>query len=699
MDEKKTLDFTLGIRTSLAEGKLLADSPFHMTTEIIYHGGKGSKILFDSNTYVYAIALYSKKMNKEYTSSFKYQKESNWTSYTKNLTPDAYTTETYVFDHEYYFRICIKRMDGQRLNYLDVIQASECLQFMFVEPQYVEKAYFIEESIRVAQEIGQVKTKVKSSLTLAIVTDTHYTVGGTWEDTANNVQLVHRKSKFDAIVHLGDLTDGITSAKVTKYYVNKVIGDLQKCQIPLHITIGNHDANYYQGNPDVFNEQEQIELYLKNEKTDKPYYYVDYTDHRIRCFFLSSYKNNEPIRYGYSIDELLWLEEALESMQEGGNILVFSHDAPLAALDYWSETIRNGDALIQILEKYNQRDEYHILGLFYGHTHADYIYDACSFPMISVACNKFEEFQSKKPYGAIVPKRQYESVTQDLWDTLVVDLEGKMLNLIRFGAGTSRQVDCSKKTSTFSPFLGRIETKKKVRQTKIWAHRGVLAYAPENTMPAFELADQYRVDGIELDVQLTKDGEIVIIHDETIDRVSNGSGYVKDYSLDELKRFNFNRRFPEYGKISIPTLEEVYAFVKKTDLLVNVELKNNHIYYEGLEEKVIALTKKMEMEARVLYSSFNHQSMNIIRTLDKGAQVALLYTKDIVPDMKRIGVVNQHITFEHLKNPLILEIVKKNPSKFNFWTVNDEDQLKYLKDIGVTNVITNSILRAMTLFT
>ena len=699
MNEKRTLDFTLGIRTSLAEGKLLTGSPFHMTTEIIYHGEKGSKILFDSKIYAYAIALYSKEMNQEYTSTFIYQKESNWTSYSKNLTPDAYTTKKFVFDQEYYFRICIKRIDGQRLNYLDVIQARECLQFIYVEPSYIKKAYFIEESSRVAQAIEQVKAKVKSPLTLAIVTDTHYTVGGTWEDTANNIQSVHHKSCFDAIVHLGDLTDGITSAKVTKYYVNKVICDLQKCQTPLHITIGNHDANYYQGNPDVFTEQEQIELYLKNEETDKPYYYVDYKEHKIRCFFLSSYKNNEPIRYGYSIDELQWLEEALEGMQEGGNILVFSHDAPLADLDYWSETIRNGDTLIQILEKYNKQDDYHILGLFYGHTHADYVYNGCSFPMISIACNKFEEFHSKKPIGAIVPRRRYEDTTQDLWDTLIVDLEEKKLHLIRFGAGKSRIVDCSKKISAFIPFVEQIETKKKVRQTKIWAHRGVLAYAPENTMPAFELADQYGVDGIELDVQLTKDGQIVIIHDETINRVSNGSGYVKDYTLKELKKFDFNRRFPEYGKVSIPTLEEVYAFVKETDLLVNVELKNNQIYYKGLEEKVVALTKKMGMENRVLYSSFNHHSMHKIRTLDEGAEVALLYTKDIVPNIEITGVFNQHITFEHLKNPLILEIVKKNPSKFNFWTVNDEDQLKYLKEIGVTHVITNAILRAMTIFT
>ena len=77
-------------------------------------------------------------------------------------------------------------------------------------------------------------------------------------------------------------------------------------------------------------------------------------------------------------------------------------------------------------------------------------------------------------------------------------------------------------------------------KTRIWAHRGASGYAPENTLEAFKLAIDEKADGIELDVQLTKDKELVVIHDEKIDRSSNGMGYVKDYTLDELKKFNFN---------------------------------------------------------------------------------------------------------------------------------------------------------------
>ena len=90
-------------------------------------------------------------------------------------------------------------------------------------------------------------------------------------------------------------------------------------------------------------------------------------------------------------------------------------------------------------------------------------------------------------------------------------------------------------------------------KTKVWAHRGASGYAPENTLDAFRKAVEMGADGIELDVQMTKDGELVVIHDETIDRVSNGKGWVKDYTYEELKKFNFNKTHQEYTKEEIPT--------------------------------------------------------------------------------------------------------------------------------------------------
>ena len=133
-----------------------------------------------------------------------------------------------------------------------------------------------------------------------------------------------------------------------------------------------------------------------------------------------------------------------------------------------------------------------------------------------------------------------------------------------------------------------------MERTLVWGHRGASGYAPENTMAAFEKAVEMGADGIELDVQLTKDGELVVIHDETIDRVSDGSGWVKDYTYAKLIKHNFNRTHPEYKHAQIPTLEEVYALIKPTDLTINVEIKTGVVFYPEIEAHVLDLTERMD---------------------------------------------------------------------------------------------------------
>ncbi|MDE6182363.1 MAG: glycerophosphodiester phosphodiesterase, partial [Eubacteriales bacterium] len=144
--------------------------------------------------------------------------------------------------------------------------------------------------------------------------------------------------------------------------------------------------------------------------------------------------------------------------------------------------------------------------------------------------------------------------------------------------------------------------------TKIFAHRGASAYAPENTMEAFKLAIKQNADGIEIDVHLTKDNHVVVIHDETIDRVSNGKGFVRDYTLEELRQFSYNYNFNQYENVKIPTLEDVLELIKPTNLILNIELKTNFLWYENIEEIVLSIVDKFEMQDRIIYSSFNHYS-------------------------------------------------------------------------------------------
>ena len=157
-------------------------------------------------------------------------------------------------------------------------------------------------------------------------------------------------------------------------------------------------------------------------------------------------------------------------------------------------------------------------------------------------------------------------------------------------------------------------------KTKVWAHRGASGYAPENTLDAFQKAVEMGADGIELDVQMTKDGELVVIHDETIDRVSNGKGWVKDYTYEELKKFNFNKTHLEYTKEEIPTLEQVYLLIKPTNLTINVEIKTGIVFYPGIEGRVLELTERLGMKERVIYSSFNHYTIRKIKESDSQAK-------------------------------------------------------------------------------
>lgn len=180
-------------------------------------------------------------------------------------------------------------------------------------------------------------------------------------------------------------------------------------------------------------------------------------------------------------------------------------------------------------------------------------------------------------------------------------------------------------------------------RTLVWAHRGASAYAPENTLPAFEKAAEMQADGVELDVQLTSDGELVVTHDESIERVSDGTGYVKDHTFAELRKMNFNRVHPEYTKVQIPTLEEVYELLKPTGLTINVEFKTGVFRYSGIEEKVLDLTARMGMEEKVMYSSFNHETLVHLRNLKSDVNTGLLYSDgwlDVAPYAKEKAKVN-----------------------------------------------------------
>jgi len=226
----------------------------------------------------------------------------------------------------------------------------------------------------------------------------------------------------------------------------------------------------------------------------------------------------------------------------------------------------------------------------------------------------------------------------------------------------------------------------------IWAHRGASAYAPENTMEAFILAQKMGADGIELDIHLTRDGHIVVAHDETVDRCSNGRGYIIDKTLQELLELDFSKGMENYSYVRIPTLEQVLELVKISGLYLNIEIKNGMILYEGIEEKTLNLVSKLGLEDKVIYSSFNHYSLTIIKKLNPAAPVGILYGEAMVDPYvyaKHLGVEAIHPYFKTLKVPGTINNCKKHGIKIHAWTVDERDDIRWLMDEGIDAVITN----------
>lgn len=174
---------------------------------------------------------------------------------------------------------------------------------------------------------------------------------------------------------------------------------------------------------------------------------------------------------------------------------------------------------------------------------------------------------------------------------------------------------------------------------KIWAHRGCSQMYPENTITAFSKALELDgLTGIELDIQMTKDGEIMVIHDERVDRTTNGTGYVKDYTYSELRKLVIETGNDR--KENIPSIQEVLDLLQgkvKEGLLLNIELKNSKIPYVGMEEKILELVAQRNIQKQIVYSSFYAMSLHKIREIDRDASIGVLDTKVSDCLYKKIG--------------------------------------------------------------
>ncbi|HHW30986.1 MAG TPA: glycerophosphodiester phosphodiesterase [Clostridiaceae bacterium] len=231
-----------------------------------------------------------------------------------------------------------------------------------------------------------------------------------------------------------------------------------------------------------------------------------------------------------------------------------------------------------------------------------------------------------------------------------------------------------------------------MNKSKIIAHRGASKYAPENTIAAFKKAMELGSDGIELDVQLSSDGHIVVIHDEKLERTSNGSGLVKDKTLKELRELDFGSWFsPEFKGETIPTLTEIMELLQDWEGLLNIEIKSGPVIYPEIEEKVVSLVNKFSNKNRVIISSFNHYSLVKIKKIDPDIKTGILYVAGLYEPWtyaKKLDAYAIHPLFYNIVPEVVFGCLE-NGISINTYTVDDPYMIKRISEIGVQGIITN----------
>lgn len=228
----------------------------------------------------------------------------------------------------------------------------------------------------------------------------------------------------------------------------------------------------------------------------------------------------------------------------------------------------------------------------------------------------------------------------------------------------------------------------------IFAHRGASAHAPENTLAAFALALEQSADGIELDAKLTADGQVVVIHDATVDRTTGSHGNVKDMTLAELRTLDAGGFFSEKFKgEKIPTLDEIFEVVGKRTF-INVELTNYNSRHDHLVESVCVLVKKHGLQKSVLFSSFFASNLSKARSYLPEVPRGLLALPGLLGAWQRsfgFAFGNYQALHPNLKDASHQQVqrVHRLGRKIHVWTVNSEEDIRRLVDWGVDGIFTD----------
>ena len=216
-------------------------------------------------------------------------------------------------------------------------------------------------------------------------------------------------------------------------------------------------------------------------------------------------------------------------------------------------------------------------------------------------------------------------------------------------------------------------------------HRGAMGYCPENTLASFERAAQLGADWVELDVHLSRDGALVVIHDETLDRTTNGSGPVRERTLSELQRLDAGQ-----GE-RIPTLEEVLAWARRRRIGVDVEIKNAPVYYAGIEAAVVRAVERCAMLEQVLVSSFDHRAVQRVGALEPRLATGVLFAHRPVELASVARPAGADVLLPRWPYVVAEDVRAAHAAGLSVgtWTTSDPAELRRLVEAGVDAIATN----------
>ncbi len=233
--------------------------------------------------------------------------------------------------------------------------------------------------------------------------------------------------------------------------------------------------------------------------------------------------------------------------------------------------------------------------------------------------------------------------------------------------------------------------------TTIWAHRGAHRIYPENSLEAYEEAIRLGAEGIEIDVQRSSDGALVVIHDEYLMRLTGHRAYVKDLTFRELREIALLSADQD-RTYSIPLLKEVLDLLTPTDLMLNIELKNSYIPYPGMEDQILNMVEYSPISARVCYSSFNHSSMAYLAEQGLGYKSGLLYERAVYEDcyyaLNR-GLMALHPQYNLLRRPGFVAKAHDLGLKVHPWTVTSPEAIHLALTEEVNALITDDVALAL----